>query len=242
MTVRTAPRAILLRFLGEFAVIVVGVLVALAIDSWANDQALRSEEADAKRLLHAEFTSNLARLDTARMEHERTLDAGYTLLSLMHGDGGPGDVDVSPDLVWAFVSTWTYDPVMGGLNSLIQSGRLGILRDDTLRVALAGWPDIVADLRENEEEEWRFTFQVLNPFLVERGLAEELFTGAGRLPRLDPPPRSPDLRSLLEDEELRHLYAIRVMNLHIVLDEIRSVEESIHVILELLDSPRDTGT
>lgn len=242
MTVQPASRAILLRFLGEFAVIVVGVLVALAIDSWANDRALRSEEAEAKRLLHAEFTSNLARLDTVRMEHERTLEAGYTLLSLTNGDAGANDIDLSPDLVYAFVSTWTYDPVMGGLSSLIQSGRLGILRDDALRVALAGWPDIVADLRENEEEEWRFTFQVMNPFVVERGLAEGIFAGAGRLRRLDAPPRPPDLRSLLQDEAFRQWCVVRVMNIHNVLDEVRTVEESIRAILELLDPPGEDGT
>ena len=62
MNVRSSFKDLVLRFLVEFAVIVVGVLVALGIDSWASDQAVRSEEVDAKRLLRAEFLSNLPRL------------------------------------------------------------------------------------------------------------------------------------------------------------------------------------
>ena len=155
----------------------------------------------------------------------------------MNRDVGPEVSEVTPDLVMQFASTWTYDPVVGGLNSLIQSGRLGILQEDSLRVALAGWPDIVTDLRENENEEWRFTFPVLNPLLVEIGLAEDLFGAAGRLRRIDLTSGAPDLRPLLSDPRFRHLCATRIMNLHDVLDEVRSVEESAQAILQLLDAP-----
>ena len=225
------------RFLGEFTVIVVGVLVALALDSWVDDRAARQDETEARILLRSEFELNSARLDTVRAAHQRTLDAAYELLELMDTSDTWDQRDRLPGLVWTFVSPSSFDPIRGGLNSLIQSGQLGLIRDESLRAALAGWPDIVADMHEDEQEQWRYTFDFLLPFLMESGVSEELYRSTGRLRRLEPDPQPIDIGPLLLNPQFRDLISTRIMHLHILLDEVHTVESSIQSVLELLDAP-----
>jgi len=119
-------------------------------------------------------------------------------------------------LVGNSLSAWTYDPVLGGINSLIQSGSLGILRNEALRVAIAGWPDIVADLNEDEIREARAIFERMAPYLEERGLMLDILAGAELLERLGPRP-APDLSSLLGDAHSLQMISWRVTNVQSVL-------------------------
>jgi len=217
-------------------VIVVGVLVALAIDAWWSGRQERVEEREAIELLRAEFQSNAARLDTVASQHREGLEAGYALLALMDEAAQGRDVYLPPPMIFELVEVWTYDPINGGLNSLIASGRLGILEDEALRAALAGWPDIVADLRENEEEEWSNTYKVLNPFFMDLGVWEDVLRARGLLRRYAPSESGVDLSPLLGNWRLRQHVANRIMNLHNLLDEVETVEDSIRNILELLEA------
>jgi len=224
------------RLAGEFGVIVVGVLVALAIDAWWSERQERVDERQAVQLLRAEFQSNAARLDTVASQDREALEAGYALLALMDEAGQGREVYLPPRLLYDLVEVWTYDPINGGLNSLIASGRLGILEDDALRVALAGWPDIVADLRENEEEEWSNTYTVLNPFFMDLGVWEDVLRASGLLRRYATPEGGVDLSPLLRNRQLRQHVANRITNLHNLLDEVETVENSIRDILDLLEA------
>lgn len=223
------------RLVAEFSVIVVGVLVALAIEAGWSERQERIDEQDAIQMLRVEFQSNAARLDTVAAQHREGLEAGYALLGLMDEAEQGRAPDLPAPLLFDLVEVWTYDPINGGLNSLIASGRLGILENEALRAALAGWPDIVADLRENEEEEWANTYQVLNPFFMDLGVWEDVLLASGRLRRIEPEPGSADISPLLRNPRFRQHVANRVMNLHNLLDEVVTVEEAIEAILDLLN-------
>jgi hypothetical protein len=57
-----------------------------------------------------------------------SLDVSYELLRLTSGEGDSSGTGTVAELVSQVTSVWTYDPVLGGLNSLIHSGRLGSSR------------------------------------------------------------------------------------------------------------------
>jgi len=222
------------RLVGEFGIIVVGVLVALAIDSWWSERQERTEERDVTALMLFEFQSNLQRLDTVAAQDRESLDAGYQILDLIGKRAVGQDVELPASLVWNLAEVWTFNPVQGGLNSLIDSGQLDILQDPELRVALAGWPDIVADLHENEAEEWNNSYETLIPFLEHAGVWKDVLIANGKLPRLDQHEEAADMSVLIEEPLFGELVANRVMNLHILLDEVATVQRGIESILAML--------
>jgi len=222
------------RVLIEGVVIVVSILLAFGIDAWWDRHRDRTDEREAIAQLAADFRANAARLDTVRGVHEAALDAAYELLARAGMGGQPRSSSPTAELVCVSLRAWTYDPTLGGINSLIQSGRLGILRDDALRVAVAGWPDLVEDLNGDEVLESDNTFRAVAPYLITKGAMFDALRSAGRMNRLDVEAASDQLE-LLSDPVFLGWLSWRVNGLENVLLEVDTVEGSIRRILELLE-------
>lgn len=124
--------------------------------------------------------------------------------------------------------------MLGGINSLIQSGDLGLLRNDALRVAVAAWPNIASDLSGDEWNENRTLFEQTAPYLITSAAMTDVLLSGGKLSRLDVMPSS-DQSELLSDPVFLQMVSWRINNLENLLIEVQGVEDSIHHILELLE-------
>jgi hypothetical protein len=223
------------RIVAEGTIIVVSILLAFWIDAWWSEQQTRAEESEAISQLVADFQTNANRLKIIRGVHEAALEAAYEILARAGMGGQPQSEASTAELVYVSLRAWTYDPVLGGTNSLIQSGRLRILSNNALRVALAGWPDIVEDLSGDEWGENRTTFERIAPYLIAEGAIFDALRSAGRLRRLDTEPRS-DLSHLASDPVFLEMMSWRVNGLENLLDEVDIVEASIQDILRMLEA------
>ena len=67
-----------------------------------------------------------------------------------------GEVNVSPDSaasLWSNALNWgRFDPVTGALRSVVDGGELGLIRNDELRLAVAGWSDRAEEARITSRE------------------------------------------------------------------------------------------
>ena len=223
------------RIFAEGAIIVVSILLAFWIDAWWSERQVRADEREAIAQLVDDFRTNAERLKTVRGVHEMALNAAYELLARARMGGQPQSDATSAELVYLSLRSHTFDPLLGGTNSLIQSGRLNILTNSSLRAALAGWPDIVEDLSGDEWTENRTTFDQIAPYLIAKGAMYDALRSAGRMQRLDAEPRS-DLSGLISDPVYLEMMSWRVNNLENVLEEVDIVEASIHSILEMLEA------
>ena len=135
----------------EAVMIVVSILLAFAIDAAWDGREERQREHDLLVTLKADFERNHELLAEARAIHGSYRDAALDFLATSApGEEIPAGVGVSDATLLGLVSWHTYDPAVGSLNSAIASGQLALVRDDRLRVALAGWVDSVEDLNELE--------------------------------------------------------------------------------------------
>ena len=137
------------RYAIDGLVIVLGVLVALAADAAWDYRVDRADERVALRQLDAEFLANASQLDSVSAGHRQGLEAAAILLDVVRG-GTALRADSVRSLVRALDVAWTFNPKLAALESVTQSGRLGLIRDDSLRVELVGWPGTVDDLKEDE--------------------------------------------------------------------------------------------
>lgn len=219
----------------EAVVIVGSILVAFGIDAGWSERQERASERAAIAQLSTDFAVNAARLDTLRATHEAALAASYEILALAGMGGDAEGTRLTGELVRNSFRVWTYDPVLGGINSLIQSGTLGILRNEALRVAIAGWPDLVQDFKEEEDRERETVFDRLAPYLEEQGFMFDVLADAGRLDALGSMPGS-DLSALLDDSRYLQMISWRANNLQNVLVELEAVDASIRRIRQLLEA------
>jgi hypothetical protein len=137
------------RAAGEFAVIVLGVLVALWLDAgwaWLQD---RQDERALIADLRSDFEANRAALQQVIVAQDRAADVTRQILTV-GVDGLP--VDSVDALFQAMLSVETFNARTGALTSALGSGRIQLLRNQSLRSALAAWPGYLEDASEEVVE------------------------------------------------------------------------------------------
>ena len=155
-----------LRLLTEGALIVASILMAFALNaSWETYQARQEESAVLVRL-QSEASANDTQLQQVCQRHERKRRATAALASASGPSAFPRlEADsVYRLLDWA-ASYDSYDPQDGVVQSLVASGRLGIIRSDSLQIALASWNAAIADLQKGEDAAWQYLDAHMDPFL-----------------------------------------------------------------------------
>jgi len=219
------------------------VLLALAVSASWEYRLARGEEQEALAQLSAEFAANREALRAARERH--TVIRRQALVLISHIDSLRVDrTHEVPDSLLPSLWAWhTYDPATGTLNSLIASGQLGLIQDDSLRAALASWPDRVADLNEDEVTMRDAVRDHLLPFLAQHARFRQLLVDYDPDMELPPPLTSvgPALDELLLSVELENWLVDRIQGRTVLLRKDGEISELLALndrILGLLDRAR----
>lgn len=142
-------------FAAEITIVVVGVLIALALNSWWQT---RQEAQAEQRLLIAlldEFSANQGRLTEILAFHEDLKATARTLLAV--SANLPGDLTAdSVDALLANVTWWASYTTLEStvLDAAVQDGRLGLIRTDSLRRLLTGWRSEVESAAAQSKQEY----------------------------------------------------------------------------------------
>lgn len=140
MTSKAAP--FWLRAIGEFLVIVVGVLVALAVDSWASSRS--------DRVLEQEYLSRLlddVRYDLSEIDFVTAVTAAGEVYadSLLSDPGAFGEPDRLVAAVLLAANARNPDLSRNTLRELVSSGRIALIRSAEVRRALAAYDRAVTE-------------------------------------------------------------------------------------------------
>lgn len=127
-------------FGAEFLVVVTGVLVALALNAWWANRQDRSKERFYLRQLVADLAETERasdQMDRRMVPFERAprrLAQAYFLTNLP-----PRDSIVA----WASVAPvhFPISPVLGTVEAMVTTGDIGLVRDDSLRIAIVSYLD-----------------------------------------------------------------------------------------------------
>lgn len=127
------------RAAGELVLIIAGVLVALAVNTWWQGRQDRSREQAYLAQLLEDTRENERRLGAALAEETRTLAAEKSLLYALRS---PAPIPSDSTAAWGRAGPLNYsDPrlLLGTVTALQQSGDLRLIGDDRLRVAIIGY-------------------------------------------------------------------------------------------------------
>lgn len=153
MAQRVARPRIILRLVAEFAVIVLGVLVALQLEGWRDLLLDREREQEQLEALRADFEVNVRVLRETITQQQRALDAAETFL-LQFGPEA-GDLDADSVAMWLALGTswYGFEAVTGAYDALLNTGDIGLISDRELRQGLAQFYGIVSSGFEDHENE-----------------------------------------------------------------------------------------
>ncbi len=155
----------------EVVLIVLGVLIALSLESVWQDRADRQSERALLAGLREEFVENAESLDRWIELHERIALAAEQFIAHL-ADVPQGRVTVVPDsIIGELGRTPTYDPELNSLDAALSSGQIALIRSAEIQRGLASWSRLLSDAKEEEQ---RAADQVYREFLPLLGELTEM--------------------------------------------------------------------
>ncbi len=154
----------------EAAAIVGSILLAFAIDAWWDRLQQRSEVNDQ---LVAILVDMQTAEEYARYYRQMSLARQESVERLMAAASSATDnpAEKSLDELLSHFGWYTEANIMpeGSIEALILSGNLSLIESEVLRQKLSGWSSFLAYLRENIRPDYRFNFDVWQPYLRNNG-------------------------------------------------------------------------
>lgn len=145
----TAGKYFLYAF-GEFVLIVLGILVALWIDNWNQEQRELEREQFYLSGLKEEFQASLLKLDTLMAVNRKSYQTAGELLRQIPQASARDEAEISRMLLGALTYEIAYNPNNSLLMELINSGRLETFSSVDLRKHLTSWDSFLKSIHRQE--------------------------------------------------------------------------------------------
>jgi hypothetical protein len=218
---------------GEIALVVIGILIALQVNNWnekRRDATLRDQMILA---LQAEFTDNLEQVNFILSKHQLVEKSIHHSLEIMEQQASVVSLDSLETLIRYLQFNYTFDPRNGALRTAISSGNIHLLQDPELKTLLFEWEDGVADLNEDElisreyvnqnrDIFYRFTNRLNTASIAFDDIRKSKF------------PSRYDL--LFEDKKFEDFLAFRILGVRSNINEIETVRSHNMQILDALNT------
>ena len=144
--------------IGEIFLVVVGILIAVSIDDWNQSQMNERMELNALIDLQAEFKANYTKLQVDRQIKLSGIKHTNEKLQAIKDKYALPLIKLKP-LGWH--GAYTYNGSNAVLNSLLASGDINLISNDSLKYLLTAWSEQVKDFVEDEEIHLNF---IVNDF------------------------------------------------------------------------------
>ncbi|WP_028872508.1 DUF6090 family protein [Psychroserpens burtonensis] len=152
--------------IGEIVLVVIGILIALSINNWNENSKQNKLELEALKNLKEDFNYNL--LTLIRTDSFNTLNIKSCVQILNHTGKRYTEAFVLDTYLNDAVSATTYVAKNGFLNDLINSGNLGLIKNNVLRNLLSSWLSELIDLKESENSTQKNNVDTID-FIIKNG-------------------------------------------------------------------------
>ena len=226
--------------IGEIVLVVIGILIALQINTWNNDRIEKRKEQEVLIGLHETFSRNLENLNFIIAISQDAFDSSKKLLSLM----GPNASDYTnqevDSLIGHMINYSTYDPSTGAVDDIINSGKLNIIQNKVLKVNISNWSGMLNDAKKDIQIANHHTFNVLMIYLNDKINLKNLavpkrISEVTQLDIEDPSHFPVDYTSFIRSKEFENLVDFYALNFIYLIREYLKIKDYLEVNIGLLE-------
>ena len=155
--------------IGEIALVVIGILIALQINNLNEDRKDRKKEQLILLQLKDDFETNLEQLESRMGMRKQIIEFSQELLGYIDGSLNVTDDSIVLRMTILYLVP-TFDPVS---NDLSQSGNLRIIQDEKLKHLLSSWTSDVVQIVEEEKNWVQLRNNLIIPYFINEGIARD---------------------------------------------------------------------
>jgi hypothetical protein len=206
----------LLYAIGEIALVMIGILLALQVNNWNEERKKRIEEQVVLEQLYKEFKNNLAQLDE-KIGIRNSIIKGSSKLYEYIDNPSLRQNDSILKFTGVLGLSATFDPIR---TDYVSSGKLQLISDQRLKELLTFWTTELVQLTEEEVNYYDYRNEIYRPFVQEhfvvRSMYDQMWNDSGFLsflldkskdidPSSTPSQHQQDLSPLLDEIEFENL-------------------------------------
>jgi len=141
--------------IGEIVLVVIGILIALQLNTWNENRKAKNEEQKILTALQSDFKVSKIRIEETMVMQKEVLNHGKTLIDiyerqdLKEYEYFDTHLDSLDYLISYGTSWYRPEPVTGAYNALISAGKVDLIKNEKLRHLLAQFS---ADLESGFED------------------------------------------------------------------------------------------
>jgi hypothetical protein len=135
--------------IGEILLVVIGILIALTINNWNEERKNRDQEKLYLKDVYEDFTAN-------KIQFDNVLNWYREQLRITDSLRGVGPItnqnwnNINKNISRAF-RPMSFDPKNSSIETLISSGNIDLVQNDSLKKLLLSWKDQYLDYKEEED-------------------------------------------------------------------------------------------
>ena len=202
---------------GEIILVVIGILIALAINNHNEEKKNIEQEQVILKQLKTDYETNLLQLENKIEMRRKLIAESLTVLDITSKD-----ISISQDSLSMIFATFFMDPTFDPIeNDLMNLGNIKLIRNDSLKQLLSHWTSDFKAYKESEQIQHDHYISEIIPFMKDVGImrnanhvfwkAQELrmgFLDKGKSDKtltIGKSPNEIDVQSILKDKRLEGL-------------------------------------
>jgi hypothetical protein len=148
--------------IGEIILVVIGILIAVQINSWNETKKNRTIELETLKSLKTDLQSAMLQLDEKIAQNENYKLMDSLLLDVIHFNKTI-PIDSLEVLTLTHIFTPGFDPELGTLNEILSTGKMSLIHNRELRNYISNWNKFMDELSEVDSKLLYLDFETKTP-------------------------------------------------------------------------------
>lgn len=160
----------LLYAIGEILLVMIGILLALQVNTWNNRRIDISKEQAILKNLQVDFKNNIDNVDKVYTSFMEAYNASALLLEIIKDDNTIAPEEVERLIDDIINKTQSLDLITGSIDEIFNTGSLQLIKDPMLRKQLSNWSFYYTDTEDDIVIYKDYLFNLFIPSLTEKVL------------------------------------------------------------------------
>lgn len=208
--------------LGEIVLVVIGILIALQINTWNEERKERIEEKILLTNLKNEIDSNQKEIQLFLAYHGSSLRMLEKFLKEVGPEADHRKIDSLDHSIASIMWIPEYQPKNGTLNSIVTSGKVNLIHNDSIIDLLSLWKSELEDYYANTIVIRQMNIQSINPVILKSYPAKDWASSVGATKTNKSMHKFP-INELLRNPEFENLLLMRTINAEELFQKIKNL-------------------
>lgn len=229
--------------IGEIALVMIGILLALQVNNWNEGRKLQEQEQYLLTELKKEFLLNHRLLEASYDVNKSGMESSWDLINTL-ANNNPSTINyqqldtLAYNIIYDFNE---FDPTSGVIDDIINSGKLEVIQNDSLRYILSQWSGQLIDLDQDNDFRNEYfihrvlpamteNFPIANTLVIQDGTAdaEELISNVSYS-------KNGYSQEIFKNRNLESIIAMHASNQDFILGNINLLKDYINNAIQLIE-------